>query len=168
VSGPLVVLVGPPGSGKSTVGRLVADRRGVAFRDTDDDVQRREGRTITELFVEEGEQYFRSAERTAVRAALAEHSGGVLAVGGGAVLDVETRTDLRPELVVFLDVSPDQAAQRVGLNRDRPLLLGQPRATLRRLLAERRPLYLEVADVTVPTDGRTPADVAADVLAVLP
>jgi shikimate kinase len=163
---PLVVLVGPPGAGKTTVGRLVADRRGVAFRDTDEDIEIRSGTSISDIFVDRGEAAFRELERGAVRSALAEHDG-VLAVGGGAVIDDGTRALLAPQRVVFLDVGLGAAAARVGFNRDRPLLLGNPRAQLRVMLAERRPFYDEVATVTISTDERTPEQVATAIEAVL-
>jgi shikimate kinase len=163
---PLVVLVGPPGAGKTTVGQLLAQRRGVAFRDTDADVERAAGVSISDLFVDQGEPAFRDLERTAVQRALEDHDG-VLAVGGGAVIDDDTRTRLATHRVVFLDVGLADAAARVGLNRDRPLLIGNPRAQLRVMLEQRRPLYDEVATLTVSTDGRSPEDVAADVEAAL-
>ncbi|MGH3341309.1 MAG: shikimate kinase [Carbonactinosporaceae bacterium] len=163
---PSVVLVGPPGAGKSTVGRIVAERRGEAFRDTDADVETTAGSTVSDIFVERGETQFRALERAAVRLALAEHEG-VLALGGGAVLDPGTRVLLRGRPVVFLDVDLPAAAARVGLNRDRPLLIGNPRARLRTLMAERRPLYAEVATATVATAGRTPDEVADAVSAAL-
>jgi shikimate kinase len=163
---PLVVLVGPPGAGKSTVGTLVAQRRGVEFRDTDRDVEETAGATVAEIFVERGEAEFRQLERDAVATALDRHDG-VLALGGGAVMDDSTRARLAGHRVVFLDVGLSDAARRVGLNRDRPLLIGNPRAQLRVMLEERRPLYDEVATYTVATDGRTVEDVAADVEAVL-
>jgi shikimate kinase len=163
---PLVVLVGPPGAGKSTVGKLVADRRGVAFRDTDRDIESTAGESISDIFVARGEPAFREMEREAVRVALSDHDG-VLALGGGAVLDTSTRNLLGEHRVVFLDVGLSDAASRVGLNRDRPLLLGNPRAQLRAMLEARRPLYLEVADVTVATDGRSSAEVADAVEAAL-
>src|SRR5690242_19629036 len=124
---PLVLLVGPPGAGKTTVGRLVAQRLGVPFRDTDADVEAHAGRTVADIFVDSGEAEFRALERTAVARALAEHDG-VLAVGGGAVLDEGTRDGLAGHTVVFLSVEVKDAASRVGFNRDRPLLLGNPRA----------------------------------------
>lgn len=163
---PLVVLVGPPGAGKSTVGQLLAHRRGVRFRDTDADVERVAGASISDIFVEQGEAAFRALERAAVRRALAEHDG-VLALGGGAVTDDDTRMLLTEHHVVFLNVGLADAAGRIGLNRDRPLLISNPRAQLRAMLEQRRPLYVEVANVTVETDGQTPEDVVAAVEAAL-
>jgi shikimate kinase len=163
---PLVVLVGPPGAGKSTVGRLVAERRGTTFRDTDLDVEAAAGTPISDIFVDRGEAAFRELEREAVRTALDEHDG-VLSLGGGAVLDDSTRERLGDHRVVFLDVGLGDAAARVGFNRDRPLLLGNPRAQLRTMLVERRPLYLEVASATVRTDGKSPDEVADAVEAAL-
>lgn len=160
---PVVVIVGPPGAGKSTTARAVAERLGVANRDTDDDVEAASGTTIGDLFVERGEEHFRALEKSAVAAALHEHDG-VLAVGGGAVLDAGTREALKRCTVVFLDVGIKDAASRIGLNRDRPLLLGNPRAQWIRLMEQRRPLYEEVATVTVATDGRTVDEVADEVV----
>jgi shikimate kinase len=163
---PLVVLVGPPGAGKSTVGELLAHRWQTTFRDTDRDVEAAAGESIADIFVGRGEPAFRELESEAVRVALDEHCG-VLALGGGAVLDERTRKRLADHRVVFLDVGLADAAARVGLNRDRPLLLGNPRAQLRTMLDKRRPLYLEVATVTVETGGRKPDEVAAAVEAAL-
>jgi shikimate kinase len=163
---PRLVLVGPPGSGKTTVGRLVATRLDLPFRDTDADVESASGKTIAAIFVDDGEAVFREREREAVRIALTEHQG-VLAVGGGSVLDEGTRAALRDQTVVRLKVGLPDAARRVGLNRDRPLLLGNVRAQLGALLAARDPLYAEVATAEVVTDGRTPEDIADDVLALV-
>jgi shikimate kinase len=161
---PRLVLVGPPGSGKSTVARLVAARLGTRSRDTDADIVAREGRSIGDIFVDDGEAHFRALEASAVAVALAEHDG-VLAVGGGAVLDDTTRALLDDVPVVFLDVGIADAAKRVGFNRDRPLLLGNPRAQWLRLMEARRPLYEQIATYTVHTDGKSPDEVATDVLA---
>jgi shikimate kinase len=149
---PAVVLIGPPGAGKSTVGKLVAKRMALPLRDTDADIEAAAGKPIAEIFVDEGEPAFRALERRAVADALSTH-GGVLALGGGAILDADTRTLLAEHTVVFLDVSLAQASRRVGFNRDRPLLLGNPRSQLMKLMEARRNFYLEVATVIVPADG---------------
>lgn len=154
-----MVLVGPMGAGKSTVGRLLAERWDVGFRDTDDDVERTEGRTISDIFVDAGEEHFRAVEREAVAHALDVHAG-VLAVGGGAVMRPETRSLLAGHRVVFLRVGLSDAAARVGLGASRPLLLGNVRGTMKALLDERTPVYEAVADAAIDTDGRTPDEVA--------
>jgi shikimate kinase len=159
MSRPRVVLVGPMGAGKSTVGRLLADRWGVGFRDTDDDVEQAEGRSISDIFVDSGEDHFRALERAAVAQAVAEHDG-VLAVGGGAVMAEETRATLAGQRVVFLRVGLTDAASRVGLGTSRPLLLGNVRGTMKALLDERTPVYESVATAVVDTDARTPDEVA--------
>jgi shikimate kinase len=164
--GPRAVLVGPMGAGKSTVGRLLAQRWGVGFRDTDADVEAAAGRPISELFVDEGEEWFRERERAAVAAALAEHDG-VLALGGGAVLDAGTRDALAGFPVVFLKVGLSDAVKRVGLGHGRPLLLGNVRSRVKALLDERLPVYLAVAQVVVDTDGRSPDEVADEVATAL-
>ncbi|WP_040336604.1 shikimate kinase [Candidatus Blastococcus massiliensis] len=169
--GPLLVLVGPPASGKTTVGRAVAAALGVDFRDTDRDVELETGSSVPDLFVEHGEAHFRDLERRAVARGLAEHDG-VLALGGGAVTAPETRALLvahgsRGGVVVWLDVDLPSAARRVGLSRDRPLLAVNPRAMLRSMLEQRAPLYAEVSTHTVATSDRSTDDVVADVLALV-
>lgn len=162
---PAVVLVGPPAAGKTTVGRLVAERLGVEFVDTDDLVVSLAGKPVSEIFVDEGEDAFRALEASAVAEGLAR--GGVLALGGGAVLSAATRARLGGLPVVFLAAGVPASANRVGLNRDRPLLLGNPRQQLRALLDARLPLYQQVAAATVATDDLTPDEVADAVLAAL-
>ncbi|WRZ60368.1 shikimate kinase [Streptomyces sp. NBC_01310] len=165
-NGPVVVLVGPMGSGKSTVGALLAERLGVPYRDTDADIVAAEGREISDLFVDEGEPYFRALERQAVAAAVAEHTG-VLALGGGAVLDEGTRGLLTGLPVAYLSMDVEEAVRRVGLGAARPLLAVNPRRQWRELMDARRPLYTEVARVVVATDDRTPEEVAQAVLDAL-
>lgn len=163
---PLVVLVGPPGAGKTTVGTLLAERLGVGLRDTDADVEESAGATISDLFVDHGEAHFRALERQAVATALTEHAG-VLSLGGGAVVDPGTREALHGHRVVFLDVGLTEAVRRIGLGASRPLLLGNVRAQLKALLDQRRPMYEAVAWRTVDTDGQTPEQIVDDVASAL-
>ncbi|MFI9822068.1 shikimate kinase [Streptomyces sp. NPDC052013] len=167
MSGPLIVLVGPMGVGKSTVGQLLADRLGVGYRDTDDDIVAEQGRSIADIFVDEGEPAFRAIEQRAVHTALAEHEG-VLALGGGAVLAPRTRALLTGLPVVFLDVDVAEAIRRIGQDTARPLLAAaDPRREWRTLMEARRPLYAEVARVVVDTSGLAPEDVVTAVVAAL-
>jgi len=153
-----VVLVGPMGVGKSTVGRRLAERLGVSYRDTDDDIVAEQGRAIAEIFVDEGEPAFRAIEKAAVQRALAEHEG-VLALGGGSILDADTRALLAGQRVVYLSMDVEEAVKRTGLNAARPLLAVNPRKQWRELMEARRHLYEEVATAVVATDGRTPEKV---------
>lgn len=163
---PVCVLVGVMGAGKTTVGELLAATLGVEFRDTDKDIEAAAGKPISEIFVDDGEAHFRTLEGRAVAAALASFDG-VLALGGGAVLAEQTRRALAGHTVVFLSVELTDALKRVGLGAGRPLLAVNPRATLRHLMAERRPLYEQVATATVVTDDRTPEEIVAEILSVI-
>jgi shikimate kinase len=163
---PRLVVVGPPGAGKTTVGRLVAERLGVGFVDTDDVVESVAGRTIPDIFVEDGEPTFRELERAAVVRVL-EAADGVVSLGGGAVIDPRTEADLAGRPVVFLEVGIADAARRVGFGQGRPLLGINPRAQWTRLMQDRRPIYERVALIVVDTAGRAAEDVADDVVSQL-
>ena len=163
---PVAVIVGAPGAGKTTIGRALATKLNVAFRDTDADVEAQTGKTVTDIFVEVGEPEFRRLEVNAVKAALAEHDG-VLALGGGAVLAEETRALLKSQPVVWLKVDLSSAADRVGLNTSRPLLLGNVRGTLKKLMDDREPLYREVASLVIDTSEKSPTDVVTEIVEAL-
>lgn len=166
MTGPRVVLVGPMGAGKSTVARSLGEAWGVPVRDTDDDVVAAEGRSVQDIFVDDGEAHFRELEVAAVARALAEHEG-VLALGGGAVLDERSRARLEGHPVVFLKVGLAEAVKRVGLGVGRPLLLGNVRARVKALLDERTPVYESVATLVVETDELTPHEVAQKIMEAL-
>ena len=165
--GPVLILVGPPGSGKSTVGRLAAERLGVGFRDFDDDLERAHGLPAGELVVQLGREKFQESERELLTTLLPEFTG-VLALGGGTPTAPGVPELLEPFHVVFLDVDLEHLLRREGLVPLHPWLLPNPRAHLKELLNTRRPVYSQVAAATVPTSGRTPEDVLADVLASVP
>jgi len=160
---PCVVLVGPPGSGKTTVGRVLARLLGVELRDTDEAIEVQQGRSISDIFLDEGEPRFRELERAVVASSLASHSG-VLALGGGAVMDPVTSAALAGHTIVFLDVGIADAAKRVGFDRSRPLLAVNPRAQWIRMMDSRRPTYERLATFSVQTAGRTPPDIAAEII----
>ena len=142
---------------------MLSQRLGVKHRDTDTDIEAAAGKPISDIFVDEGEPQFRTLERAAIIAAL-QGDGEVLSLGGGAILDPDTRADLAGHTVVFLDVILTEAAKRVGLSVARPLLLGNVRTQLRNLMEARRPLYGEVAKQTVLTDDKTPEQIADEIL----
>lgn len=166
-SAPNLVLVGPMGAGKTSIGRRLGERFGLAFVDADREIEARTGATVATIFECEGEPGFRERER-AVLSDLLAAEGRVVATGGGAVLDAGTRRLLRERgFVVHLDVSVDQQLKRLARDRSRPLLAGDEReAVLERLAEVREPLYADVADLRFET-GVLAATDAADRLAVL-
>ena len=160
--GPLAILIGPPGAGKTTVGTELAARLGVSFTDTDTSIEATAGKPVSDIFIDDGELAFRELERTAVAAALGEQDG-IVGLGGGAVLDPGTRERLAGRPVVYLSASFSELAKRVGLDRPRPLLSMNPRAQLKTLLDQRLPIYAGLAWLTVDTDGRAPEDIAGQI-----
>ena len=163
---PVAVLVGVMGAGKTTIGAAVAAELGVPFADTDAIIEDRAGKPISEIFIDDGEPAFRALERETVASSLRDFDG-ILALGGGAILDEGTRGLLASHTVVFLSVELADAAKRVRMGAGRPLLAMNPRATLKYLMDQRKPLYLEVATHTVATDGRGPQEIAGEVVALL-
>lgn len=171
MSGPVAVMIGPPGSGKSKVGRILAAGLRVTVRDTDADIEAAAGKPVSEIFVDDGEPRFRELESAAVLTALAEHDG-VLSLGGGAVMNATTQEALATYAadgghVIFLDVPLAIAAQRVGMNQARPLLLGNPRAQWQKLMNERRPTYERLATLTIVSSDRPGEQVAAEIIEAL-
>lgn len=158
----LIVLVGTPGSGKSTVGAALAARLGAPFTDVDQVIAQRVGKPVAEIFADDGEAVFRAFEEATTVELLA--SAGVLALGGGAVTSPTTRAALRGHRVVWLRVGLPQAVKRVGLDTARPLLLGNVRGRLLALMNERAPLYADVATELIDTDDLTPDETADKIL----
>ena len=163
MSRPVVVLVGPPGAGKTTVGQVLADRLEVTLHDSDAAIEAAQGRSISDIFVEDGEPAFREMERAEVLRALGGHEG-VLALGGGAVMQPDVAEALTAgHAVVFLDVGIADASKRVGFDASRPLLLVNPRAAWTRPMNARRETYESVSGLRVDTAGRTPEEIADEV-----
>lgn len=158
------MLIGPPTSGKSSVGELLAQTLGVPFADTDALVAQAAGKPVSDIFVDDGEQVFRELERGAVARGLGavKAEGGVLALGSGAVLDPEVRRMLAGQVIVYLEAEFATVAKRTGMDRPRVVIPGNPRGRLRSMLEERRPVYAGLATLTVATDDLAAEEVAAD------
>ena len=165
---PQVILIGPPGTGKTSVGKALGQRLSTNFADTDSLIEKQSGLRVSEIFLDKGEPFFRELEREVVLRELASFDG-VLALGGGAVMNVDVENALRqsPDPICFLDVSLSSAAPRIGFNRDRPLLIGNPRAKWQELMNIRRPIYESLATLTVSTDSGTPSQIAQEVADIL-
>lgn len=165
---PQVILIGPPGAGKSSVGKALGQRLAMNFADTDALIEEESGLRVSEIFLDKGEPFFRELEREIVLRELANFEG-VLALGGGAVMnnDVESALRQTSDPICFLDVSLSSAAPRIGFNRDRPLLVGNPRAKWQELMNVRRPIYESLATLTVSTDSGTPSQIAQEVADIL-
>ncbi|MEI6622681.1 MAG: shikimate kinase [Actinomycetes bacterium] len=162
----LVVLVGVPGAGKTSVGRALAELLGVDFVDTDDVVEQTVGKPVADIFVEDGEVAFREYEREAVARALGR-DGAIVALGGGAVMNPDTRALLAGIPTLWLQVSADIAAKRVGLGVSRPMLLGGVRSRMVTMARERQPMYEEVATMSLSTDSGTAGQIAGHVREML-
>jgi shikimate kinase len=161
---PPIILIGPPGAGKTSVGKALAKKLSLNFLDSDKVVEEKSGKSIPEIFITDGEPVFREMERAAV-IDLIENQDGVIALGGGSVMDLEVSKRLLPMAnVVFLDVSISNAAPRVGFNRDRPLLLGNPRQQWIALMEKRRSTYEALAKARVSTDNKKPVEVVEEIV----
>jgi len=156
-----IVLIGPPGAGKSSIGKALAKELSLPFIDSDGEIEKSVGKKISEIFVDQGEAVFRKTEVETVTRILAEFEG-VVALGGGAPINPEIqKVLLNSEYpVIFIDVSISQAANRIGFNKDRPLLMINPRQQWLHLMSERRPIYEKLATITVSSDNSKPSEVA--------
>ena len=156
-----IVLIGPPGAGKSSMGRALVKELLLAFIDSDGEIEKSAGKKISEIFVDDGEPHFRALEVEKVKELLQEFEG-VISLGGGAPINSEISQILGAASypVIFIDVSIAQAATRIGFNKDRPLLLINPRQQWMNLMSERRPIYEKLATDTVSSDSKKPHEVA--------
>jgi shikimate kinase len=162
-----IILIGPPGAGKSTIGHSLAKKLKVKFADTDSLIEAKLDKKISDIFVDLGEPVFRT-EELIVLAEVLQSDNGVISLGGGAPISPQAQELLRNSgaIVIFLDISLGKAAARVGFNRDRPLLLGNPRAQWNELMNSRRPIYESLATAVVQVDDRSVNEICADILAV--
>ena len=165
---PRVILIGPMGSGKTTIGQLIAKRLDIAFRDTDQVVEEETGRTVSDIFLEDGEDAFRLLEKSVLRNELLS-DGTVLALGGGAPISIDAQSALRAiaSPVVYLDISLATVAPRIGFNRDRPLLLHNPRGQWQTLMEARRPIYESIADTVIDVNTKSENEIVDEILEVL-
>jgi shikimate kinase len=164
-----IVLIGAPGSGKSTVGAALSRKLALDFVDTDQLIEVREGKAITDIFVVDGEPYFRAVELETLKQVL-KMSNVVISLGGGAPISEQAQQELRSSdsMVIFLDVSLATAAPRVGFNRDRPLLLGNPRAQWQALSDKRRPIYEALAEMSIKVDDMSVDEITSVIEKSLP
>ncbi len=164
-----IVLIGAPGSGKSTVGHALAAHLQWPFIDTDTLIELKAGKKITDIFVVDGEDIFRAMEFETLKEVLQETSA-VISLGGGAPISPQAQDEIRnsTSIVIFLDVSLSTAAPRVGFNRDRPLLIGNPRAQWQALSDKRRPIYEDLATHTVKVDDMNVDEIVTVIETMIP
>ena len=165
---PRVILIGPMGSGKTTIGSLLAEKLGLAFRDTDHLIEEREGKPVSQIFLDQGEDVFRAIEKKVLRDELLT-DGTVLSLGGGAPISIDAQSALRAisSYIIFLDISLSTVVPRIGFNRDRPLLLNNPRGQWQTLMEARRPIYEALADVTINVDDKSEEEIVTIALSSL-
>ena len=165
---PRVILIGPMGSGKTTIGSLLAQRLGLSFRDTDHLIEEQEGKTVSQIFLDQGEDAFRAIEKRVLREELLT-DGTVLSLGGGAPISIDAQSALRAisSHIIFLDISLSTVAPRIGFNRDRPLLLNNPRGQWQTLMEARRPIYEAIADTMINVDDKSEEEIVTIVLSSL-
>jgi len=165
---PRVILIGPMGSGKTTIGSLLAQRLGLSFRDTDHLIEEQEEKTVSQIFLDQGEDAFRAIEKRVLREELLT-DGTVLSLGGGAPISIDAQSALRAiaSHIIFLDISLSTVAPRIGFNRDRPLLLNNPRGQWQTLMEARRPIYEAIADTIINVDDKSEEEIVTIVLSSL-
>ena len=165
---PKVILIGPMGSGKTTIGLLLAEKLGLSFRDTDHLIEEQEGKTVSQIFLDQGEDAFRAIEKRVLREELLT-DGTVLSLGGGAPISIDAQSALRAiaSHIIFLDISLSTVAPRIGFNRDRPLLLNNPRGQWQTLMEARRPIYEAIADATINVDDKSEEEIVTIALSSL-
>jgi shikimate kinase len=165
---PRAIFIGPMGSGKSTIGKAVASALGLPFRDTDSIIEEREEMPVSQIFIDKGEDYFRTVEKKVLRDELL-NDGSILALGGGAPISVDAQSALKVSSapVIYLDISLASVAPRIGFNRDRPLLLHNPRGQWQTLMEVRRPIYESIADVVIDVNGKSQKQIVEEALGAL-
>ena len=162
-----IILIGPPGSGKSTIGKALSRKLNISFTDTDDLIEARTGTSISQIFIDQGEPWFRQLEQEVLQDEVSKLDG-VLSLGGGAPLSDPAQVLLRNSAatIIYLDVSLATAAPRVGFNRDRPLLLNNPRGSWQALMDKRRPIYEDLATHIVNVDERAPREIVEEIVSL--
>jgi len=165
---PRVILIGPMGSGKTTIGSLLAEKLGLSFRDTDHLIEEQEEKTVSQIFLDQGEDAFRAIEKRVLREELLT-DGTVISLGGGAPISIDAQSALRAiaSHIIFLDISLSTVAPRIGFNRDRPLLLNNPRGQWQTLMEARRPIYEAIADATINVDDKSEEEIVTIALSSL-